>query len=93
MEERPDSAMGPSDEPGEAKPAPADKSRGLGGLGTEGKIGNPAGGVEPQLPVDLATPSPPEISRVVQDIEKMPPEAGSPVAEGKSGDEDEPSTE
>lgn len=93
MEERPDSAMGPSDEPDEAKPARADESRGLGGLGTEGKAGNPAGGVEPQLPEDLANPNAPEISRVVRDIEQMPPEAGSPVAEGQDGDDEEPSTE
>ncbi|HEX2948749.1 MAG TPA: hypothetical protein VHV83_04150 [Armatimonadota bacterium] len=66
------SAMGPSGEPGNANPPKADESRGLGGAGTEGKPGEPAGGVEPQIP-EIAVPSDNQIEQVVNDIEQMPP--------------------
>jgi hypothetical protein len=66
-----ESAMGPDEEPGEAKPAPAERAEGLGGLGTEGKPGDPEGGTEPQLPTNLG-PDHLDIARIVHDIETMP---------------------
>lgn len=78
------SAMGPSGEPGNANPPKADESRGLGGAGTEGKPGEPAGGVEPQIP-EIAVPSDNQIEQVVNDIEQMPPENDSPAAGKKRG--------
>ncbi|MHB9108441.1 MAG: hypothetical protein ACYDCO_15400 [Armatimonadota bacterium] len=52
-----DSAMGPDEEPGEARPAPADEALGLGGAGTEGKPGTEEGGTEPQIPEDVVPPT------------------------------------
>jgi hypothetical protein len=73
--------MGPSGEPGEANPPKADESRGLGGSGTEGKAGEPAGGVEPQIPRNIQLPNDTAVKRAVHDIEAMPPEQGSPAEE------------
>lgn len=81
--ERPSSAMGPDEEPGEANPPKADESLGLGGPGTEGKPGNPEGGVEPQIPEDIPIPDENDVERIVENLEKMPPAKGSPADEKK----------
>ncbi|MHB0936987.1 MAG: hypothetical protein ACYC6A_11415 [Armatimonadota bacterium] len=52
-----DSAMGPDEEPGEARPARAEEAMGLGGAGTEGKAGPEEGGTEPQIPRDVVPPT------------------------------------
>ncbi len=72
------SAMGPSSEPGDAHPAPADQAQGLGGIGTEGKPGPPEGGTEPQLP-HLERPVPERLKRLAaraMQRAKMQEEAG-----------------
>lgn len=72
------SAMGPSSEPGDAHPVPADQAQGLGGIGTEGKPGPPEGGSEPQLP-HLERLVPERLKRLAaraMQREKMQEEAG-----------------
>lgn len=67
-----DSAMGPDEEPGEAHPAPADRSLGLGGAGTEGKEGPPEGGTEPQIPRDdPAIDVDKELRRAKREVERQ----------------------
>ncbi|MHB9134346.1 MAG: hypothetical protein ACYDBB_25015 [Armatimonadota bacterium] len=83
MREEPSSAMGPSDEPGEAHPRPANEAEGLGGIGTEGGPGIQESGTEPILPRDIIEPTPEDVERIIEDIAQMRPEKGSPEATGE----------
>lgn len=74
-----DSAMGPSEQPGDADPTRAKDARGLGGLGTEGKPGLTEGGTEPQIPTDIA----PDISE--EDLRKRAKKLANPTGVPEEG--------